>query len=89
MEAPPRQRNPALGEGKCLGIALGGQAINRRPTRIAQPQQPRHLIKRLPRRIIAGLPHQLIVPTAAHGDRTRVPPRYQQAQERRLQFGIC
>jgi hypothetical protein len=70
-----------------MGIPLLRPAVDLGPPRVAQPQQPRHLIKGFAGSVVAGAAHRLVLPVILHPDQAGVASRNQKAQAGRLQVG--
>ena len=68
-------------ERKSLGIALIGQPIHHRATRIAQAHHFGAFIKCLTGRIVDGLPDYLHLIIGTDLDNLRISSRYQETQE--------
>ncbi len=71
-------------EGVASRIARMGQALDRRPAGIAEPQQPRDLVECLAGGVVAGLPQESVAAPRVHEQQQRVASRYEQRHERRL-----
>src|SRR5206468_12943410 len=61
-------------EADRLGIALAREAVDRRPARVAQAEQLRRLVERLPHRVVARPPEAGVIARAARPGETRVAP---------------
>lgn len=62
----------ALGQREAIGIPLLRPAVDLGPARIAQPQQPRHLVKGFAGGVVAGAAHRLVLPVVLHPDQAGV-----------------
>ena len=78
----------AVGKSKARSLPSRASAIDRRPARIAQPEQLRHLVVRLPRRIVARPAEQLV--DAGLGDEVEagVAARDDQHHRRQRQLAV-
>ncbi len=54
------------------------------PARVAQPQELGGLVEGLPRRIVSGLPEDLVITDTSDPDQHGMPSRHQQGQEGKL-----
>ena len=58
--APRRARaRPRAGEGERLRVAFGGEALQRRPARVAEPEHPRALVERLAGGVVERAPEHV------------------------------
>ncbi len=74
---PPEHR---AGKHEPPRIALRRQTLHRRPARPAQPQQLRHLVERLARRVIHRAPQHPVPPDTIHPHDLAMPAGNQQQQ---------
>src|SRR6185436_7637089 len=82
-EVEPRN---ALGgrERERLRVAIERELGERRAAGVAEPEQPRALVERLPRRVVERAAETLVRAVLGHARQQRVAARGEQAQERRL-----
>ena len=73
------------GEIERVRVAFRGEPLERRPTRIAQPEHPRALVERLARRVVERLTEQVEGVVAVDPRQQGVSAAGDQAHERRLE----
>ncbi len=66
-------------------VALLGQLLQRRPARVAEPEQPRRLVEGLAGGVIEGLAQDLVAPVVPHPRQQGVPAAGDEAEEGRLE----
>ena len=81
-EVEPRDLGNREREG--LSVAVLREPIDRRAARVAEAEQPRTLVERLPRRVVECRPEQLVRTALPHGQQLRMAAAREQAEERRL-----
>jgi hypothetical protein len=57
-----------------ISASVRRKLVNHRPARISEPKQLRDFIKRLARRVIARLSHQLVRESGIHLEKMGMPP---------------
>src|SRR5690348_8880514 len=67
-----------------LGVAVPREPVDLAAARIAEAEQPRALVERLPGRIVQRRPEHVLLVVPAHVEEQRVAAAREQAQERRL-----
>ena len=75
----------AVGNSNALGSPVARELRQRRPARIAEPEQPRALVERLAGGVVERLPERLVAVVVGHAREQRVAAGRQQADERRLE----
>ncbi len=85
---PVRVGQPRHREIEGAVVPLTRPPVDRRASRIPEPQQPRHLVVRLPRRIVSRPPDALIFAGARHEVQARVPARDDENGGRHRQFAV-
>ena len=76
--------SPSHARGKTRSCATARSAAlrDRRPARVAEAEQPAHLVERLARRVVDGRAEQPVREVVAHLDEERVPARHDQRDQR-------
>ena len=69
-------------------IAVWSEFVDYRPARIAEAEQFRNLVVRLPSRVVACFAQQTIGPRLAHFKQVRVAAAYDQSESREADFGV-
>lgn len=89
MEAPFGKGDPSLGEAETTGVATGRRRLDGGPTRVAQPEQPGHLVEAFSGRIVAAAAQAGVGPGTIDADQLGVAAADQQHEVGTRRQGVA